>query len=68
MPSRPGQGHVRHDEVCVSCADIQTVRRNVEHVYENVHRLADEGIVEFDALDLRPSLAILDELVGEQPE
>ena len=45
-----------------------TVRRNVMRVYENVHLLADEGIVEFDALDLRPSLAIIDELTGERPE
>ena len=49
MPPRPGPGHGRHGEVCVSRADILTVRRNVMRVYENVHLLADEGIVEFDA-------------------
>ncbi len=64
--SRQGPG--RDDDVHVDRADILTVRRNVEHVYENVHLLADEGLVEFDALDLRPSLAILDGLTGERPE
>ena len=68
MPPRLGPGHSRHGEVHASRADILTVRRNVMRVYENVHLLADEGIVEFDALDLRPSLAILDELTGERPE
>jgi hypothetical protein len=65
-PSRRGPD--RDDDVHVDRADILTVTMNVRRVYENVHLLADEGLVEFDALDLRPSLAILDGLTGERPQ
>ncbi len=56
-----GQGPGGDDEVRVDRADILTVMTNVRRVYENVHMLADEGIVPFDVLDLRPALAILRE-------
>ena len=65
-PSRQGPG--RDDDVHVDRADILTVTRNVRQVFENVHLLADEGLVEFDGLDLRPSLAILDGLTGERSQ
>ncbi len=66
-PSLERPGDSRLDKVRVSSADILTIARNVGRVYENVQLLADEGIVEFDVLDLRPSLAILDELIREPP-
>jgi len=59
----PARGAVR-----VSRADILTIARDVRRVYENAQLLADEGIVDFDALDLRPALAILDGLSGERPQ
>lgn len=68
MPPYAAPARVARDQVGVSRAAILAVRRNVMRVYENVHLLADEGIVESDALDLRPSLAILDELTAERAE
>jgi hypothetical protein len=40
---------------------------SVERGYEAACCLADEGIVDFSVLDLRPALVILRELVGEPP-
>jgi hypothetical protein len=37
----------------------------IERVYDNIHRLADEGIIEFDSLDLRPAITILRSLLEE---
>ena len=55
------------ETVVIALLDLITALEIVERVYENVHLLADEGIVPFDVLDLRPAIAILRELVEEQP-
>ncbi len=67
MPPRPGPARDPRGGVRVSRADILTVTRNVRRVYENAHLLADEGLVDFDAFDLRPALAILREHLEERP-
>lgn len=68
MPPYPGPGKGRRDEIRVSRADLLTVARNVRRVYEDAHLLADEGIVDFDALDLSPALGILRGLVRDLPQ
>jgi hypothetical protein len=51
----------------VNREDVRDMLEVVERVYENVHLLADEGLVDFDALDLGPALAILREHLEERP-
>ena len=70
MNTQPRQRRTtrRPGRLWVSGEDVVDVLEIVEHVYENVHLLADEGIVAFDTLDLRPALAILQELVGDVPQ
>lgn len=44
---------------CPLPEDIELAIHSLQRVYENAYALAEEGVVEFDVLDLRPALAIL---------
>ncbi len=57
----------RAREAVVAVADLTVVLDTVERVYEAACWYAEDGIVDFSELDLRPAIVILRELVEEQP-
>ena len=65
QPQRPESTRRHRGRLLVRRADVRDVLEVVERVYEAVCLLADEGIVEFDVLDLRPAIATLRWLMRE---
>ena len=55
------------ETVVIALLDLITALEIVERVYEAACWYAEEGIVDFSVLDLRPAIVILRELVEEQP-